>query len=84
MAEALIPKHGGYRNLKSFRVARLIYGFQQRLFERHDARSAEAKPAGGRGTRPRRQVRSSGCRLLSAGPRPSALVRPPASIPADL
>lgn len=25
MAEPLIPKHGGYRNLKSFQVARLVY-----------------------------------------------------------
>ncbi len=25
MQEALIPKHGGYRNLKSFRVAQLVY-----------------------------------------------------------
>ena len=25
MVEALIPKHGGYRNLKSFQVAQLAY-----------------------------------------------------------
>jgi four helix bundle protein len=25
MTEALIPKHGGYRSLKSFQVAQLVY-----------------------------------------------------------
>jgi hypothetical protein len=25
MIEALIPKHGGYRSLKSFQVAQLVY-----------------------------------------------------------
>ena len=31
--EALIPKHGGYRNLKSFQLARLIYDLTVRFCE---------------------------------------------------
>ncbi len=39
MVEALIPKHGGYRNLKSFQVAQLAYDvtalFCERFVNRH-------------------------------------------------
>jgi len=38
--EALIPKHGGYRKLKSFQLAQLIYDVTVRFCERYvDARS---------------------------------------------
>jgi four helix bundle suffix protein len=38
--EPLIPKHGGYRNLKSFRVAQLVYDVTVRFCERYvDPRS---------------------------------------------
>jgi four helix bundle suffix protein len=33
--EPLIPKHGGYRNLKSFRVAQLVYDVTVRFCERY-------------------------------------------------
>lgn len=40
MVEALIPKHGGYRNLKSFQVAQLAYDvtvlFCERFVNRHN------------------------------------------------
>jgi len=39
-AETLIPKHGGYRSLKSFRLAQLAYDVTVRFCERYvDARS---------------------------------------------
>ena len=38
--EALIPKHGGYRNLKSFQIARLVYDVTVRFCDRYiDRRS---------------------------------------------
>src|SRR5450759_2168024 len=38
--EALIPKHGGYRRLKSFQVAQLVYDVTVRFCERYvDRRS---------------------------------------------
>ncbi|MBN2013142.1 four helix bundle protein [candidate division KSB1 bacterium] len=38
--ESLIPKHGGYRNLKSFQIARLIYDVTVRFCDRYiDRRS---------------------------------------------
>src|SRR4051812_49943332 len=38
--EPLIPKHGGYRKLKSFRVAQLVYDVTVRFCERYvDRRS---------------------------------------------
>lgn len=38
--EALIPKHGGYRNLKSFRLAQLVYDVTVRFCDRYiDPRS---------------------------------------------
>ncbi len=38
--ETLIPKHGGYRNLKSFQVAELIYDVTVRFCDRYiDPRS---------------------------------------------
>jgi four helix bundle suffix protein len=40
MSEPLIPKHGGYRKLKSFRVAQLVYDVTVRFCERYiDRRS---------------------------------------------
>jgi len=39
-SEPLIPKHGGYRNLKSFQVAQLVYDMTVRFCERYiDKRS---------------------------------------------
>ncbi|KAA0236859.1 MAG: four helix bundle protein [Armatimonadetes bacterium] len=40
MGESLIPKHGGYRNLKSFQVAQLVYDFTVDFVDRFvDAKS---------------------------------------------
>jgi len=40
MAESLIPKHGGYRKLKSFQVAELVYDVTVRFCDRYiDRRS---------------------------------------------
>src|SRR5215204_7258129 len=40
MTTQLIPKHGGYRNLKSFQVAQLVYDITVRFCERYvDCRS---------------------------------------------
>jgi len=40
MTEPLIPKHGGYRHLKSFQIAQLCYDFTVRFCERYlDRRS---------------------------------------------
>jgi four helix bundle suffix protein len=35
MAEPLIPKHGGYRNLKSFQLAQLVYDVTVRFCDRY-------------------------------------------------
>ncbi|NJL28168.1 MAG: four helix bundle protein [Thermoanaerobaculia bacterium] len=35
MTEELIPKHGGYRNLKSFQVAQLVYDVTVRFCEKY-------------------------------------------------
>jgi four helix bundle suffix protein len=35
MAESLIPKHGGYRNLKSFQVAQLVYDVTVRFCDKY-------------------------------------------------
>ncbi len=35
MAEPLIPKHGGYRNLKSFQVAEVVYDLTVRFCDRY-------------------------------------------------
>src|SRR5829696_9598868 len=40
MSKPLIPRHGGYRNLKSFQVAQLVYDVTVRFCERYvDRRS---------------------------------------------
>ena len=40
MTEELLPKHGGYRKLKSFQVARLVYDVTVRFCEHYvDRRS---------------------------------------------
>ena len=33
--ETLIPKHGGYRNLKNFQIAQLVYDVTVRVCDRH-------------------------------------------------
>ena len=38
--EPLIPKHGGYRNLKSFRIAQLVYDVTVRFCDRNIAKSS--------------------------------------------
>jgi four helix bundle suffix protein len=38
--EPLIPKHGGYRNLKSFRIAQLVYDVTVRFCDRYIAKSS--------------------------------------------
>lgn len=34
-AEPLIPKHGGYRNLKSFQIAQFVYDLTVRFCDRY-------------------------------------------------
>lgn len=38
--DKLIPKHGGYRNLKSFQLARLAYDLTRRFCDRYIARNS--------------------------------------------
>lgn len=33
--EPLLPKHGGYRRLKSFQLARLVYDLTDRFYDRY-------------------------------------------------
>ncbi len=42
-SEELIPKHGGYRNLKSFQIARLIYDVTVRFCDRYVDRFSRTK-----------------------------------------
>ena len=41
--EGLIPKHGGYRNLKSFQVAQLVYDVTVRFCDRYVDRFSRTK-----------------------------------------
>ena len=41
--EPLIPKHGGYRNLKSFQIAQLVYDLTVRFCERYVARFSRTR-----------------------------------------
>ncbi len=41
--EGLIPKHGGYRNLKSFQIARLLYDMTVRFCDRYIDRFSRTK-----------------------------------------
>jgi|SRR5579872_969100 len=41
MKEPLIPKHGGYRNLKSFQVAQLVYDVTVRFCDRYIERRSQ-------------------------------------------
>ena len=43
MSEPLIPKHGGYRKLKSFVVAQLVYDVTVRFCDRYVARSGRMR-----------------------------------------
>ena len=38
--EPLIPKHGGYRNLKSFQVAQLVYDVTVRFADKYTTGAA--------------------------------------------
>ena len=80
MQETLIPKHGGYRSLKSFRVAQLVYDvtvlFCERFVDRrsrtHDqmvqaARSGVQNIA--EGTSGRGHVEEDGAQADQRGPR---------------
>ena len=42
--EPLIPKHGGYRKLKSFQVAQLVYDVTVRFCDRYIDRYKSNKP----------------------------------------
>ncbi len=42
-SQGLIPKHGGYRNLKSFQVARLVYDVTVRFCDRYISRFSRTK-----------------------------------------
>ncbi len=41
--EGLIPEHGGYRNLKSFQVAQLVYDVTVRFCDRYVDRCGRTK-----------------------------------------
>ncbi|WP_244156298.1 hypothetical protein [Desulfonatronospira thiodismutans] len=41
--ETLIPKHGGYRNLKSFQLAQLVYDVTVRFCDRYINRFSRTK-----------------------------------------
>lgn len=41
--ESLIPKHGGYRKLKSFQLAELIYDLTALFCERYIERSSQTR-----------------------------------------
>jgi len=43
MSESLIPKHGGYRKLKSFHVAQLVYDVTVRFCDRYVAHSGRMR-----------------------------------------
>jgi four helix bundle suffix protein len=43
MTEPLIPEHGGYRNLKSFRVAQLVYDVTVRFCDRYVGRTGRMR-----------------------------------------
>jgi four helix bundle suffix protein len=43
MSEPLIPKHGGYRNLKSFKVAQLAYDVTVRFCDRYVGRGGRMR-----------------------------------------
>ncbi|MCF7707502.1 MAG: four helix bundle suffix domain-containing protein [Verrucomicrobia bacterium] len=43
ISEGLIPKHGGYRNLKSFQVAQLVYDMTVRFCDRYVDRFSRTK-----------------------------------------
>lgn len=43
MSESLIPRHGGYRKLKSFLVAQLAYDVTVRFCDRYVARSGRMR-----------------------------------------
>jgi len=43
MSEPLIPKHGGYRNLKSFQISRLIYDATVKFCERYVPRGSRTR-----------------------------------------
>jgi len=61
--EELIPKHGGYRKLKSFQIAQLIYDLTVRFCERYVDKF----------NRTRDQMvrrREAACRTLPRGARP--------------
>jgi len=57
--DALIPKHGGYRSLKSFQVAQLAYDMTVRFCERYVDRGAERATKWERLYRFRQQKRKS-------------------------
>jgi len=42
-SEGLIPKHGGYRNLKSFQIAQLVYDVTVRFCDRYVDRFSRTK-----------------------------------------
>ena len=42
-SEGLIPKHGGYRSLKSFQIARLVYDVTVRFCDRYVDRFSRTK-----------------------------------------
>ena len=43
MSEPLIPKHGGYRKLKSFQVAQLVYDVTVRFCDRYVERASRTR-----------------------------------------
>ena len=49
MAEPLIPKHGGYRNLKSFQVSEVVYDLTVRFCEKYIDRFSRTRDQNGAG-----------------------------------
>ena len=47
--EPLIPKHGGYRNLKSFQVAQLVYDVTVRFCDCYVAKRSRTHDQNGAG-----------------------------------
>lgn len=63
--EPLIPQHGGYRNLKSFQVAQLVYDLTVRFCDRFIARRSRTHD-------PMVQAARSGVQNIAEGSQASA------------
>jgi hypothetical protein len=69
-SEGLIPKHGGYRNLKSFQVAQLVYDVTVRFCDRYVDRFSRTKDQ-------MVQAARSGCKISPKAAWPQAHPKKP-------